>query len=63
MFVGHSQEVRHQTEIKINHTYKLINVRNIINSHQWNKPIENWDRTKSCQINKRPKKGDITKSY
>ena len=40
-FVDHTQQVRHQTRIKSNHKYILINACNIINAHQWNKPVEN----------------------
>ena len=41
----------------------LINVCSIINTHQQNEPMENWDRVKCGQINKFPKKGTITMSY
>ena len=40
-YVGHTQQARHQTQIKSNHRYNLIHVCNIINAYQWNKPVEN----------------------
>ena len=58
-FVGHAQQVIHQTRIKINHTCKVIKACNLINSHQHNKPVENWYRVKNSQINNFLYKGTI----
>ena len=62
-FIGHVQQVRHWTQIEINHTYKLINACNSIDYHQRNEPVENWDRVKYRQINKHPDKSTVTNSY
>ena len=62
-FIGHGQHGIHQTPIKINHTCNSINTYNRSNAHQRNKTVENWDRVKSCQINKQSKKGKIKNSY
>ena len=62
-FVGQDQQVRRQPRIKSNHTCILINACNSINDNQRNKPVQNWDIVKYHQLNKRPKKGTITKSY
>ena len=62
-FIDHAQQFIHQKRDKINHTCKLINAYNIINSCQQNEPVENWDRVKYHQINTHPKKGTITSSY
>ena len=40
IYVGYNQQVRHQTRIKINHTWNVINVCNSINDCQQNKPVE-----------------------
>ena len=61
-FVGHTQQFRHQTRIKINNILKLTNACNIINTLQWNGPVENWYKVISHQINKFAKKVTITKS-
>ena len=55
-FVGHAQHVRHQKRIKSNHTFILINTCNIINTHQRNKPVENWYGVKCHQLNRIIKK-------
>ena len=46
-------------ELKVKHKSNSINVCNSINYHQWNKPVEGWYVLKSCQINKRTKKGTM----
>ena len=62
-FVGQDKPVRHKTQIKRYHTCNLINTCNRISACQRNKSVENWYRLKSCQLNKFPKEGSITKSY
>ena len=56
-FGGHAWKVKQQTKIKSNQQCILLNTCNSINSHQQNKPVENWDGVKSHQLNKLPKKG------
>ena len=45
------------------HTCKLTNECNRINAYEHNELVENWYRVKSSQINKLPKKENITNSY
>ena len=63
-FVGRASN-RWETKYGLNveHTCKLLNTCNIINTHHWNKPAENWYGLKYHQLNKLSKKGTITKSY
>ena len=62
-FLGHRQKIRHQTRIKINHTYNFINACNSKNAQERNAPVENRERVKSLQLNKRPKKGTMINIY
>ena len=50
-FVGHDQQVRHQTWIKNKQTFKWSNACNRIKAHQQNEPVENWCSNDSCRGN------------
>ena len=61
--LDHSDKVRLKTRIKSDHSCKLIITCNRQNGNQHNKPVENWDILKFCQIRKNSKEKYNKKGY
>ena len=54
--VGYDKHVTNKTQTKIDYTRHLMNICITISTDQQNESIENINRAKTLQLNKRPKK-------